>query len=171
MASPDHQTIHIGEICTIKFRQFLDKINQNTDPYGIIYDISLGEVLKDAPEYLVSLPVFEKYVYKLLMALTVYTEWQQSTGSNPRYSWISKSSTRSIRTYPFILICYVSTMPPLTQSKCHPQSGTYYVCILFLIYPSTLLIFFFQHCTLYSHSKRYQDLPRTNHLLKTISSL
>jgi mRNA (guanine-N7-)-methyltransferase len=60
VASPDHTNVHIGNICTLKFRKYLDEINQTVDPFAIIYDVTLGEVMKDIPEYLISLPTLEK---------------------------------------------------------------------------------------------------------------
>jgi len=77
VASPDHQTIQIGNICKIKFRQYLDKINQNTDPYGIIYDVSLGEVMQDAPEYLISLPIFEKMAAEYGLQSKFFMDFQE----------------------------------------------------------------------------------------------
>lgn len=77
VASPDHQTIQIGDICKIKFRQYLDKLNQNIDPYGIVYDVTLGEVLKDAPEYLISLPILEKMAEEYGLQSRLFMDFQE----------------------------------------------------------------------------------------------
>lgn len=75
--SPDHKTIHIGDICQIKFRQFLDSINQNTDPYGIVYDCTLGEVLNNAPECLISLPILEKMAAEYGLQSKLFMNFQE----------------------------------------------------------------------------------------------
>jgi len=58
-ASPDHRTITIGDIGKIKFHKTLEEL-QGIDPYGIVYEVTLGEVMCDVPEYLISPPIFEK---------------------------------------------------------------------------------------------------------------
>lgn len=58
-ASPDHRTITIGDICQIKFHKTLEEM-QGIDPYGIVYETSLGEVMHNVPEYLLSPPKLER---------------------------------------------------------------------------------------------------------------
>jgi len=77
VASPDHQTIRIGDVCKIRFRKYLDEINQNTDPYAVIYDVSLGEVLDNVPEYLISFPVLEKMANEYGLESRLFMNFQE----------------------------------------------------------------------------------------------
>jgi mRNA (guanine-N7-)-methyltransferase len=92
-AAPDHKTITIGDICQIKFHKSFEEL-QGTSPYGIVYEVTLGEVMENVPEYLVSPPIMEKMAeeYGLLPILQMNFQDFYSTFRNvPPYAGLLRT--------------------------------------------------------------------------------
>jgi len=91
--APDHQTITIGNICRIKFHKTFDEL-QGIDPYGIVYEVTLGEVMHNIPEYLVSPPILEKMAeeYGLLPVFQLnFQEFYHTFRNVPPYAGLLRT--------------------------------------------------------------------------------